>query len=152
MKLPKEVHRISAKEKPAEFPVNTELLAKLKSKRMDIAEKAHIPAYLVFTDATLRDMCRRMPSTIEEFLGVSGVGRKKCESYGEDFLAVIKEFSSGTDKKNSPSEVKGGWTVDETERLRDEVEKGLSLTQISARHGRPANEVRKRLHETGILR
>ena len=152
MKLPKEVHRITAKEKPAEFPVNAELLAKLKSKRMDIAEKAHIPAYLVFTDATLRDMCRRMPSTLEEFLGVSGVGRKKCESYGEDFLAVIKEFSSGTDKENSPSEVKGGWTVDETERLRDEVEKGLSLTQISARHGRPANDIRKRLHETGILR
>ena len=119
---------------------------------MDIAEKAHIPAYLVFTDATLRDMCRRMPSTPEEFLGVSGVGRKKCESYGEDFLAVIKGFSGEAQKSGSPSEVKGGWTVDETERLRDEVEKGLSLTQISARHGRSANDIRKRLHETGILR
>ena len=152
MKLPKEVHRITAKEKPAEFPVNADLLAKLKSKRMDIAEKAHIPAYLVFTDATLRDMCRRMPSTPEEFLGVSGVGRKKCESYGNDFLAVIKDFSGEAKKDGSPSEVKGGWTVDETERLRDEVEKGLSLTQISARHGRSANDIRKRLHETGILR
>lgn len=152
MKLPKEVRRITAKEKPAEFPVDAELLTMLKSKRMDIAEKAHIPAYLVFTDATLRDMCRRMPSTTEEFLGVSGVGRKKCESYGEAFLKVIKDFSDEAKKKGSDTKENGGWTVDETERLRDEVEKGLSLTQISARHGRPANDIRKRLHETGILR
>ncbi|MGN0552131.1 MAG: DNA helicase RecQ [Oscillospiraceae bacterium] len=148
MKLPKEVKRITAKQKPAEHSVNTELLSKLKEKRREIAEKAKIPAYLVFTDATLRDMCRRLPETIEEFLGVSGVGRKKSESYGEEFLKVIKENADAVRKSGG----KNGWSIEETERLRDEVESGLSLSQISARHGRTPDEIRTRLHETGILR
>lgn len=148
MKLPKEANRLTAKEKPAEHPVNTELLSKLKEKRREIAEKARIPAYLVFTDATLRDMCRKLPETIEEFLGVSGVGRKKCESYGEEFLKVIKDNAEAVKKSGG----KNGWSIEETERLRDEVESGLSLSQISARHGRTPDEIRTRLHETGILR
>lgn len=148
MKLPKEAKRITAKEKPAEHPINTELLSKLKEKRRKIAEKARIPAYLVFTDATLRDMCRKLPETIEEFLGVSGVGRKKCESYGEEFLKVIKDNAENVKKSGG----KNGWSIEETERLRDEVESGLSLSQISARHGRTPDEIRTRLHETGILR
>lgn len=52
-----------------------------------------IPAYVVFTDATLIDMCRLKPKTQEEFMEVSGVGQAKSQRYGEVFLAVIAEFS-----------------------------------------------------------
>ena len=50
-----------------------------------------MPAYIVFTDAALQDMCRVLPTTAEEFLTVSGVGKRKAEKYGEDFCALISE-------------------------------------------------------------
>ena len=49
--------------------------------------------YVIFSDATLMDMCKKLPTTIEEFLGVSGVGKVKLELYGEVFLQVLKLYS-----------------------------------------------------------
>ena len=69
------------------------LLAALKDLRKSLAMRQSIPAYVVFTDATLVDMCRLKPKTQEEFMEVSGVGQAKSQRYGEVFLAVIAEFS-----------------------------------------------------------
>ena len=69
------------------------LLAALKDLRKSLAMRQSIPAYVVFTDATLVDMCRLKPKTQEEFMEVSGVGQAKSQCYGEVFLAVIAEFS-----------------------------------------------------------
>lgn len=68
------------------------LLNALKELRTDMARKKGVPAYLIFSDATLADMCRKMPVTDEEFLTVSGVGDNKLEKYGERFIKVISEF------------------------------------------------------------
>ena len=51
-------------------------------------------AYTVFTDASLRDMCARLPRTEAEFLEVSGVVNAKLQRYGHEFLAAIGEFSA----------------------------------------------------------
>ncbi|MCI8342407.1 MAG: DNA helicase RecQ [Firmicutes bacterium] len=69
------------------------LFEKLKKIRAKISAREKIPAYIVFSNATLEDMCAKMPSNEREFLEVSGVGRKKMESYGEEFIEVIKEFT-----------------------------------------------------------
>ena len=45
---------------------------------------------MVFSDATLRAMVRRRPQTLEQMLEVSGVGAKKLETYGEEFLDEIR--------------------------------------------------------------
>lgn len=74
-------------------PVDEKLLAALKDLRKSLAMRQSIPAYVVFTDATLIDMCRLKPKTQEEFMEVSGVGQAKSQRYGEVFLAVIAEFS-----------------------------------------------------------
>ncbi len=66
-----------------------EILRKL---RAQIAGKKRIPAYIVFGDASLRDMARKRPSHINSFLEVKGVGEKKCKQYGETFLNAIKEY------------------------------------------------------------
>ena len=58
--------------------------------REKLAGEQDIPAYLVFTNAALEDMCRRRPATPEEFLEVSGVGKRKLERYGEEFLRMIR--------------------------------------------------------------
>jgi ATP-dependent DNA helicase RecQ len=50
-----------------------------------------MPAYIVFSDATLRDMAVKRPRTDEEFLEVSGVGTVKLERYGKAFLDCVRE-------------------------------------------------------------
>ena len=59
---------------------------------MEIAQKKKVPAFVIFSDATLMDMCGKMPRNEEEFLDVSGVGQVKLEAYGKDFLDVINQF------------------------------------------------------------
>lgn len=68
------------------------LFNELKILRNDIARKAMVPAYVVFTDASLRDMCRKLPKNDEEFLQVSGVGLSKTKKYGRAFMDKIKEY------------------------------------------------------------
>ena len=69
-----------------------ELFEILKSLRTDIARVKGVPPYIVFNDKTLIDMCVKLPTTEQEFLGVSGVGQRKYESYGDVFKAKIEEF------------------------------------------------------------
>ena len=96
MKLPKNVRPVtasaSAKEADAKYDVNSDLFTKLKTLRNKLASEAHVPAYIIFADAALRDMCRKMPKTKEEFLNVSGVGDVKADKYYEQFTEIIREF------------------------------------------------------------
>lgn len=75
-----------------EVPVNSELLDALKALRKGIASKKSVPAYVIFTDATLIDMCKKCPETPDEMLEVSGVGRTKLEKFGKQFLEEIAKF------------------------------------------------------------
>lgn len=75
-----------------EVPVNSELLDALKALRKGIASKKSVPAYVIFTDATLIDMCKKCPKTPDEMLEVSGVGRTKLEKFGKQFLEEIAKF------------------------------------------------------------
>lgn len=69
------------------------LLEALKALRARFAREEQVPAYIVFSNATLSDMAARQPRTPEEFLRVSGVGEKKAERYGTAFLAEIAAFT-----------------------------------------------------------
>ena len=66
-----------------------ELYERLAALRTELAREQDVPAYIIFSNAALVDMCAKRPRTIEEFLGVSGVGATKAERYGEAFLAEI---------------------------------------------------------------
>lgn len=78
--------------KPVNNAVNEELLEALKELRRKLAAKKRVPAYVIFSDASLTDMCKKLPKTPEEFLNVSGVGNVKLAQYGEQFLEVIRRF------------------------------------------------------------
>jgi ATP-dependent DNA helicase RecQ len=99
MMLPKEKERTKpaspADEPPGEF--REDLFIQLKELRNRLAQKARAPAYIIFSDASLRDMCRKMPQTPEQFLHVSGVGAIKMEKYGSLFTGLIREY-----EKNLP--------------------------------------------------
>jgi ATP-dependent DNA helicase RecQ len=71
--------------------VDSELFEKLRTLRTGEASRQQIPAYVVFSDASLRDMARRRPSTLENFRLVHGVGQKKLDDYGELFLDLIQQ-------------------------------------------------------------
>lgn len=92
LEIPQKKKAAAAKDAPLP-PTDEKLLAALKDLRKSLAMRQSIPAYVVFTDATLVDMCRLKPKTQEEFIEVSGVGQAKSQRYGEVFLAVIAEFS-----------------------------------------------------------
>lgn len=92
LEIPQKKKAAAAKDAPLP-PADEKLLAALKDLRKSLAMRQSIPAYVVFTDATLVDMCRLKPKTQEEFMEVSGVGQAKSQCYGEVFLAVIAEFS-----------------------------------------------------------
>jgi ATP-dependent DNA helicase RecQ len=75
--------------------VNEPLLAHLKELRSKWAKRLKVPAYVIFTDATLIDMCNKMPTTKDEFLNVVGVGQRKMEAYGDIFIDEIKRYGQG---------------------------------------------------------
>jgi ATP-dependent DNA helicase RecQ len=68
------------------------LFARLKGLRKRLALDAGVPAYIVFSDASLRDMCRKKPVHPVTFSTVSGVGAVKLEKYGPPFMELIKEY------------------------------------------------------------
>ena len=72
-------------------PADQDLYEELRALRSAIASDEEVPAYIVFSNATLADMAARRPRTPEELLQVSGVGRVKAERYGERFLSCIAE-------------------------------------------------------------
>jgi ATP-dependent DNA helicase RecQ len=74
------------------------LFVKLKDLRTRLAQEARVPSYIIFSDAALRDMCRKRPVSKELFLEVSGVGRVKMEKYGDDFTRLIQEHEA--DREN----------------------------------------------------
>ncbi len=71
-----------------------ELFERLRTLRKRLADEAGVPPYIVFSDATLRDMCAKRPATEDEFLDVSGVGATKLARYGEAFLAELAAYGS----------------------------------------------------------
>ena len=69
-----------------------ELLAMLKALRWKIAMRESVPAYIIFSNATLEDMARKAPTTLEDFAKVSGVGSVKVKRYGEGFVDAITDY------------------------------------------------------------
>jgi len=96
MKIVKELDRTPRERKPSKTKANSivqecdeKLFANLRELRSEFAIEKKVPAYIIFSDATLIDMCNKKPTNKEEMLDVSGVGEVKFERYGERFLQVL---------------------------------------------------------------
>ncbi len=78
--------------KPPPMPLNaaaTERFASLKAWRAEVAKEHNLPAYIVFHDATLAEMAREQPTTLDALAGITGVGAKKLQAYGAEILRVL---------------------------------------------------------------
>ena len=86
-------------EQPTQSPAGSklygedaELFEVLKELRMKLARQAAVPAFVIFSNATLSDMAKKKPQTLSQFKKVSGVGEIKAAWYGEAFLERIREY------------------------------------------------------------
>ena len=174
MNLPKEKTPLGKKRADDSFYAESPLFSELRSLRGKLAAEAHVPAYIVFSDAALRDMCRIRPVSTEQFLTVSGVGKRKAEMYGEEFCRLIREhIASNPDEEKAPDgevssmqkqldslrEMAVGqrnqapkvWTDDEERQLSEEFSKGMSIADIAKVHKRTSGAIRSRLRKMGII-
>ncbi len=119
------------------------LFERLRNVRKRIAEEQKVPPYIIFSDRTLHEMCRRFPSTLSDIRKISGVGDAKLERYGEDFIKEIKFYLdenpgisiSGEESGDLGCAVpiqkkKKGETVEETYKF---FKGGMSLEDIAKR-------------------
>lgn len=72
--------------------INSLLWDALRNKRRELAERQDVPPYIIFHDACLMSMMEHKPSTLEQLSRLPGVGERKLELYGAQFLAIIREF------------------------------------------------------------
>ncbi len=72
-------------------PVGDALFDALRTLRRDLAQEAGLPPYVIFHDATLREMATLRPATLSALGEITGVGTRKLEAYGDAFLRVIRE-------------------------------------------------------------
>ncbi|OQB94063.1 MAG: ATP-dependent DNA helicase RecQ [Verrucomicrobia bacterium ADurb.Bin122] len=75
------------------------LYARLRDLRKRLADERKVPAYVIFGDATLRQMAREYPTDLAAMAGVFGMGEKKREAFGELFAGTIREFLQGNSRQ-----------------------------------------------------
>jgi ATP-dependent DNA helicase RecQ len=91
--IPKTKTSASRKASPAAATLDdadSELFARLKALRRDLAQQRNVPAYVIFSDATLHDMCVMKPHNMDTLALVNGVGPKKLKDFGMVFLDALK--------------------------------------------------------------
>src|SRR5436309_10809009 len=74
-----------------EIECDEELFERLRGLRRKIADERDVPAYIIFSDATLREMARACPQSKSEFAQIAGVGQQKLKEFAEPFLAEVGE-------------------------------------------------------------
>ena len=77
----------------AASPNRDALFERLRALRKRLADEQSVPPYVIFHDATLREMSERRPLTLGQFAGLRGVGEAKLARYGELFIAAMREPS-----------------------------------------------------------
>ena len=126
---------------------NNELFERLRKLRISIARDLRVPPFVVFNDATLRDMSQRVPRSLEEFGRMSGVGTVKLRQFGDQFLAEIQQYlKDNPDTTNAGSSTfaylprasetravnRKGSTYSQT---RDLLNQGMSAAQAAHQRG-----------------
>ncbi len=94
MKMPKEKEKKAVDKFSSSgiYSIDSALLGRLKELRTKLAKEAKMPAYIIFSDTALRDMCVKLPKTKSDLLNVSGIGKTKQERYGDVILQTISDY------------------------------------------------------------
>lgn len=136
--------------------VDKELFERLRQLRQTIAKEKDLPPYIIFHDSSLKEMAAYMPQNQEEFFKIKGVGKKKYDSYGEEFINLINEYivEEGLDVSEIRRQLIDTVTADSSiDRLKEDTEtnryeqtynfylKGLSLKEIALERNLTQNTI-----------
>lgn len=138
-----------ATEKKKKRPVRPQdepLWEALRALRMQLAEEAGVPPYVIFHDATLQEMVKKRPLATADMRYISGVGEQKIKRYGKQFLAEIAKYPLAELLNNRLST-----TVNETLLI---YQQGTSIEQISVQRDVKVNTIYSHLAdaiEIGLL-
>ncbi len=69
-----------------------QLFEQLRALRRKIADERDVPAYVIFSDASLREMARAYPTRLGDFARIPGVGEQKLKNFGDAFVALISDY------------------------------------------------------------
>lgn len=156
---------------------NEELLKALQRLRYNISAREYVAASALFSDSTLRDLCRILPRTKKELAAVDGMGLFKANRYGDQILQLIrliapppKEEKKKQAKQKQPSAEKGSfasykdkviakgsteayqpWTKEEDRQLTREFEEGKTTKELSVIHKRTTGAIRSRLKKLELI-
>lgn len=92
------------KSKAVSADFDGELFERLRKLRFELAKELRVPAYVIFSNASIEDMARRKPVTKQEFLEVNGVGEAKLTMYGEQFIEAIAAFVQEKEESDESEE------------------------------------------------
>jgi ATP-dependent DNA helicase RecQ len=134
---PKKAKAQRAQRKKTWEGVDMVLVDRLRAKRLELAQERGKPAFVIFGDATLRDMAQKRPRNYDDLLNVQGIGEKKCNDFGGTFLEVIKDYleSSSNDRDQALLTPKPGKAENTKARVFDGFADGLTPSDIAMRHG-----------------
>ncbi len=121
--LDRNVQLEEQKEKTKKSKKKDTLFERLRLLRLKISLEENIPAYLIFSDATLKEIEAERPMSEAEFMQISGVGQRKMEVYGDEFIAEINAFMAEKKKKTKKS--------DTTKVTYEMYMKGMSIDAIA---------------------
>ena len=117
------IEKLEVKEKKSKSVANS-LFETLRKLRYEISKEEEVPAYVIFSDAALRQMETERPMSDQELLAIDGVGKAKLEKYGDVFIKAIIDFQ----KTKTVRKKKEGSTYKETLEL---YQSGLSVEAIA---------------------
>lgn len=136
------------------MPEADALFEALRGLRKELADRQGVPPYVVFSDASLRQMAERQPLTSAAFLDISGVGSRKLAQYGAAFTSAIRAFlvEKGLSVPDAPAEDAKAFEIDEANIVDEDLpetvlttmtlfDRGLSPDQIAAQRALDANTI-----------
>lgn len=155
-----------------------DLLQALRRLRYELSSREYVAASALFSDSTLRDICRILPQTKKQLAAVDGMGLFKAGKYGDEIFRIIRHYAPEPDRKKKPAKAasrtassvsKGtfqvykdkviaqgnteayqSWTNQEDQQLIREHNEGKTVSELSAIHRRTQGAIRSRLKKLGI--
>ncbi len=135
---PVDAIKIAVKTQQKTSTPKNNLFERLRVLRLELATAKGLAAYHVFTDATLKNIANERPVTDEEFLEIDGVGQKKLQDYGYDFITEIIKFNKEKPKKTVKKKKSKIATHIETYNLHKQ---GFSIEEIAQERNLTPNTI-----------
>src|SRR5205807_3384201 len=105
--LTKQIEIVARDQKPRAGAIECDeaLFEHLRGLRRKLADERNVPAYVIFSDVSLREMARNYPTTAAEFRRIPGVGEQKLKDFAEAFLSEIKNYLVANSRRTFPSDL-----------------------------------------------